>query len=608
MKKLLLLLSVVATITAQATVFYVNPNHPSANDTNWGDTPENPWLTLKISSWNENDTIMVANGIYTLTEKGYVNKKVTVIGQSKSGVIIQGEDDMSFNFNMTTCRFFSVGTAVEATFKNLTLKNLLYDWHNGEQDATATYGGVFEITSTSILNLKNVDIKNIKIYGNGGNAWGAAIMNRGTVNADSCAFENCYATQGGAMYVSSGAVANLTNCKFVGNGNPQISDYDTYRFGGAICLTGSATFNADKCYFDNNFTEKNGNGGAIMIRYEGDKTTTLTVTNSTFNNNRSAYAGSVLYCGANTTATAATELNITFKNCVFYKNVGNLITQQYNNTISLPAKANYVGTGRFIFVNNSLFGNYNSAITNTRSVSLGDTRMKYYIINNLMNDNETEAGVPQAGTYGMVLEGTYNVAPTNITTMVVLGNVLNATGGAFSAINFPDLDATLHPESKNSTGQRLIRTQQQISLKISTNGVVPYLDFTSSNDSVSVALNHGYNEFMLDDVNIVPQTDILGNGIADLTRDAGAWEMNGINTGFRKLTTNESLVFPIPFRDNLNFTDAVDNVEIYNVNGQQVFQQRNPGLGISTSELQPGFYLIKVTKQGSAFIQKALKQ
>lgn len=607
MKKLLLLFSAIATLTAQATVFYVNPSHPSANDANWGDTPENPWLTLKISSWSENDTIMVANGVYTLTEKGYVNKKVTVIGQSKSGVIIQGEDDMSFNFNMTTCRFFSVGTAVEATFKNMTLKNLLYDWHNGEQDATATYGGVFEITSTSILNLKNVDIKNIKIYGNGGNAWGAAIMNRGTVNADSCAFENCYATQGGAMYVTSGAVANLSNCKFAGNGNPLISDYDTYRFGGAICLTGSATFNADRCYFDNNFTEKNGNGGAIMIRYEGDKITTLNVTNSTFSNNKSAYAGSVLFCGANTAATATTELNITFKNCVFYKNAGNLITQQYNNTISLPAKANYVGTGRFIFVNNSLFGNYNSAITNTRSVSLGDTRMKYYIINNLMNDNEVEAGVPQAGTYGMVLEGTYNVAPTNITTMVLLGNVFNATGGALGSINFPDLDATLHPESKNSTGQKLIRTQQQTTLKVSANRVAPYLDFTSSNDSVSVALNHGINEYMLDDVNIVPQTDILGNGIADLTRDAGAWEMSETNTGITKLIADKLLMFPIPFTNSLNFVGAIEKVEIYNANGQQVLQQKNPGHVISTTELKPGLYMIKLTKQGSAFIQKAVK-
>ncbi|MGC3978961.1 MAG: hypothetical protein QM751_12490 [Paludibacteraceae bacterium] len=308
MKKTFLLLSLFAALSGQATVFYVNPNHSAASDTNWGDTPNSPWATLNIASWNDGDTIMVSNATYTLTERGYVNKKATVIGESKEGVIIQGEDDMPFNFNMTTSRFFSIGIGVEATFKNLTLKNLLYNWHNGETEATAAYGGVFELTSTSILNLKNVDIKKARIYGNGGNAWGAAIMNRGIVNADSCRFEDCYATQGGAIYALDGSTTNLTDCTLSGNGNPESTDYDTYRFGGAVCMTGASVVNIDKCHFENNFTEKNGNGGVVMIRYDSDKIITLNVSNTTFNNNTSAYGGSVLYCGANTAATAADRI------------------------------------------------------------------------------------------------------------------------------------------------------------------------------------------------------------------------------------------------------------------------------------------------------------
>ncbi len=607
MKKLLLLAAAIVALNVQATKLYVNPSHPSANDTNWGDTPGTPWKTLNTSNWKENDSIMVSNSVYTLSEKGFVNKSVTVIGESKNGVIFQGEDDMSFNFNMTTVRFFSIGTGVEATFNNVTIKNLLYDWHNGEPDATSTYGGAFELTPSSTLNLKNVDVKNIKIYGNGGNAWGAAIMNRGIVNADNCSFENCYATQGGVMFTTSGSTANFTNCKFIGNGNPEVSDYDTYRFGGAICMVGSAILNVDKCNFEKNFTEKNGMGGVFMIRYEADKKTIINILNSTFSNNKSSNSSSILYCGANTAATPSTELLISIKNSNFYKNIGNISTLQYNNTMSLPTKANYKGVGRFVFVNNSLFGNFNPERPNTRSISIGDVNMDYYIINNLMNDNETDAGTAQAGTYGFVLEGSYDAAPLNIKTMIVRGNVFNATGGAFSSINFPDLSSVDHPEMKNFTGQKLIRTQQQTKLKSSEIARVPYLDFTTASDSVSVVLNNGINEYLANEVNIIPQTDILGNPISGEFRDTGAWEMQ-VNTAVRQIIANTQFAYPNPFNDVLSIKGRPELVEIYSMDGQCVVQYTKPENNINVSSLQAGLYLIKLTENGISQIQKSIKK
>lgn len=609
MKHLILLFLMMVSVATNATILYVNANHPAANDSNWGDTPESPWLTLNVASWNENDTIMVANGIYTLSARAFVNKNVTVIGQSKAGVIIQGQDDMSYNFNMTTSRFFSIGTGVVANLRNLTIKNMLYDWGNdGDDETNHSYGGAFELTTTSTLNLKNIHIKNIKIYGNGGNAWGGAVMNRGMLNADSTIFENCYATQGGAIYVSPGATANLTNCNFINNGNPEVIDYETFRFGGAICMTGSATVIADKCYFENNHTEKNGWGGVVMVRYDADKKTTLHFTNTTFSNNKSSNAGSVLHCAANTAATVDTELDIAFKNCVFYKNIGNLVNSQFNNTVSLPGKANYTGKGQFVFVNNSLYGNFNPTRTNVRSVYMGDVKMNYYIINNFMNDNETDEGTPQTGTFGFILEGSYNLPPVNVSTMVILGNVFNATGGSFSPINFPHLNNTEHPEMKNLTGQRLIRTQMQITLKQPQVSGVPYIDFTSSADSVSVALNNGVNEYLLGDVNIVPQTDILGNLISDGSRDAGAWEMQATATSLFKMGIKQLIAYPTPFSTDLYFTNNPDQVEIISTDGKSVIKQVHPEGKMDVSALQKGIYLIKTTKDGISGIQQSFKK
>ncbi|MGC3978962.1 MAG: T9SS type A sorting domain-containing protein [Paludibacteraceae bacterium] len=303
-----------------------------------------------------------------------------------------------------------------------------------------------------------------------------------------------------------------------------------------------------------------------------------------------------------------TELNIAFKNCVFYKNVGNVGYMQYNNTISLPTKSNnYLGKGRFVFVNNSLFGNYNSARTNTRSISIGDVKMEYYFINNLMNDNEKDDGTAQAETYGLVLEGGYSTAPANVIKMVTLGNVFNATGGAFSSVNYPDLDVSMNPDKKNVLGQKLMRTQQQTDLATSAIGV-SYLYFTSSADSVSAALNNGVNEYLLDNVNIVPQTDILGNAISDLTRDAGVWEMQVNQTGIRQITKNSQIIYPNPFADVVNIKGSPERIEIYNIAGQCILKYDNPASSINVSELKSGSYIIKSVTDGNVMTQKAFKK
>lgn len=617
MKKIFTFLLLVCAISAQAVTYYVNPSHPNASDSNWGDDPEHPWATLNISSWIDDCTIMVSNGTYDMTVMGVtraiLGKNIEVIGESKTGVIIQGESDMDFNFGYNTHRFFKILTGANVTFQNATIKNLIFDGTlNMEENTTHTYGGAFEVEANATLNLKHVDVKNVKVYGGTVNSWGAGIMNNGTVNVDSCSFTNCYSTQGGAMYLASGSTSNITNTTFKGNGNPSGTEYDTYRFGGAFVLSLDPTVNIDKCYFESNFSlGTNAAGGVFMLRWGTDKVMNLSVTNSVFYDNKTAGAGAVLSTQAESSSSAATEMNINFTNCVFLKNQGCLQTTAYNNTISLPLNNSYQGTGNFVFINNTLFKNYNSGstgqTTNARSIALGDNYMKYYLINNLMNDNEDELGNPVTGIYGLVLEGGYDVAPTRLTTMVAKGNVLNATGGAFSSVNFPDLSIEMCPECKNQTGQRLMRSQLQTDLVVPSEGL-PYIPFTSSQDSVSVALNNGVNEYLLNGINIVPSADINGTGIDSDIKDAGAWEMIADGSSIHANSNLSNVIYPTIFSDFLYINTAVESVAIYNVSGRCIYQQKNPNSIISTTSLQPGLYIVKITTEGKDIIQKIIKK
>ncbi|MFA3781683.1 FlgD immunoglobulin-like domain containing protein [Melioribacteraceae bacterium 4301-Me] len=74
-------------ISIAQTHYYVNP---SGNDSNDGLSPGSPKQTIAaaISTAANGDTIHLANGTYTQSSTLYVNKQLTLIGDSESGVVI----------------------------------------------------------------------------------------------------------------------------------------------------------------------------------------------------------------------------------------------------------------------------------------------------------------------------------------------------------------------------------------------------------------------------------------------------------------------------------------------------------------------------------------
>ncbi len=85
-----------------------------------------------------------------------------------------------------------------------------------------------------------------------------------------------------------------------------------------------------------------------------------------------------------------------------------------------------------------------------------------------------------------------------------------------------------------------------------------------------------------------------------------------ISTGIDKLNTNNISIYPNPTSDIVNITgNNIQSVEVYNVLGQIIEVIDNidvNNLTINTSNYNKGTYLLKITSDNNAIIQKIIKQ
>ena len=129
---------------------------------------------------------------------------------------------------------------------------------------TATFDGAVRMYSGSVENCNFIN--NVATRGEGGAIYFA--VNNGAVT--NCTFVNNSALiTGGAIFMISGSVSN---CNFTGN--------TATRYGGAVYFYDEGS--VSNC----NFTGNNATTGSAIYLYKGDSSDTLTVSNSTFLNNR----------------------------------------------------------------------------------------------------------------------------------------------------------------------------------------------------------------------------------------------------------------------------------------------------------------------------------
>lgn len=400
-------------------------------------TGSGPKVTIKNATQTvaTGGTIHIATGTYHESNI-YINKNMTIIGESQSGTIINGGNYFSI---------FSVNgfdSPVNLTISDLTLTNgtAIYAYLPDEGGMVCQFGGAIDnnggtLTVNNVtffnntgaydagaiennggtLTLNNCTLNNNNLpMGNGG----AIKNNGGTLTVNNSTFNNNAATENdGGNGGNGGAISNENGILFINNstftnnavnasnqkyGGAIYSYYGTLSivnstftnntafYGGAIFIDGGSLI-VDKSTFTNNTADNYGEGGAIFNNYNDGGI--VTVTNSSFDGNSGATGGAISneYQDGNG---ALTVINSTFTNNrarnyggAIYNNANNVVSMVTNCTFIKNTSSDYAGgaianVGTLV-VSNSIFMNntaaqvagaiYSGGSTNTNLTITGST-------------------------------------------------------------------------------------------------------------------------------------------------------------------------------------------------------------------------------------------
>ncbi|MFV0469349.1 MAG: T9SS type A sorting domain-containing protein [Dysgonomonas sp.] len=604
MKRLLylvLLITISTSVLHAATIVYVDPNNASASDSNAGTDSSQPWATLNVGMWVDGMEIHLADATYLISSRIVLNKSVSLVGNNRDNVILQTMTDAEYILSTASFSMFQVVSNV--SFSNMTIKNALVT-------SSDQFGGAFDVVSSVTLTLRNVSFTNLGTFASSWGGGGAIMVRGGSVVADNCSFINCQSNLGGAImfFSNSGSVPYaagiLTNCQFINNSNPAtLIGTDETRAGGAIATSGKVQVNLSECYFEGNSSRSangtsGGQGGAIIVRL-GSTQTDIVIENSVFYKNESDGAGSVLSTASYGLATSSV-FNLSMRNNVLFQNKGNVrLTSDLTNTIGIYNHGvDYAGT--ILFVNNTLFQNYNAARANSKSVFLQSQPVYAYFVNNIMNDDE--AGV---STYGLVC---YD--PSSPSTMRRFqGNIFNQLGGGFDVNNdnvkYPELYLSTSSNTENRSW--ISNTYQKVntSLTVPTLGV-PYLEILTG--SMAANFSGSVSSYLVKGLNVVPDSDIRGANVSDGHKDAGAYEFSGITTGIEPVKDNNmSEIYYLHEKQSLiiNHSSAC-NTSVFDINGRCLFRSVQEKT-LDISALPKGVYIVKVESSDRVMNKKIFK-
>lgn len=549
----------------------------------------------------------------TIPETILIDKNLTIDGKGKTISVAEP--------GVSNYRIFKIGLYEPedgAELISLTLKNCTLYGGDGTalvdtETTMATWSATILVGANGTLTGENL------LFDKAKNGYAAGIMACGDITLTNCTFQNLSGTKaGGALYTNKGVTGRFTNCTFTNN--------TSEAHGGAVCCSGSTNYFTDCVFTGNTSTGKSTNGGAIFLQNAGasaeiidctftENTATnyggaveqnnnvtdgaLKIVNTTFTNNTAKGGGALLtwmgditvencsfehneatgtsggawyaslkdavtykvagcYFGENLSAAhggaiLSTSKNATFTNCTFYKNE---ITGANNGGGALALQGDATIYNCTFVDNKSVHETYGSGI----HISSNGVIQVYNSIlvggiggpDIYTHDNCTLAG--SHNIYGTIAEG------TPVTTDEFVDNVVY-------------------------TDQKLFAEDEP----------VPALnEGTTKNIAIAadgIAAGAGIV------VEGVPTVDQRGKSRSATNPAIGSYEVEKA-TSIERVAV-EKLFWPNPAQGNINLTEGVSNIAIYDLQGSLVKEVAMPAQSVSVEGLNPGIYLIRITLNGN---------
>lgn len=549
----------------------------------------------------------------TIPETILIDKNLTIDGKGKTISVAEP--------GVSNYRIFKIGLYEPedgAELISLTLKNCTLYGGDGTalvdtETTMATWSATILVGANGTLTGENL------LFDKAKNGYAAGIMACGDITLTNCTFQNLSGTKaGGALYTNKGVTGRFTNCTFTNN--------TSEAHGGAVCCSGSTNYFTDCVFTGNTSTGKSTNGGAIFLQNAGasaeiinctftENTATnyggaveqnnnvtdgaLKIVNTTFTNNTAKGGGALLtwmgditvehcsfehneatgtsggawyaslktavtykvagcYFGENLSAAhggaiLSTSKNATFTNCTFYKNE---ITGANNGGGALALQGDATIYNCTFVDNKGVHETYGSGIHIASKAIV-------QIYNSILVRG---SGGPDIYTHNdCVISGTHNI----------YGTALEGT-----------------PVTTDEFVDNVVYTDQKL---FAEDEPVPALnEGTTKNIAIAadgIAAGAGIV------VEGVPTVDQRGKSRSATNPAIGAYEVEKATSIERVVV--EKLFWPNPVQGNINLTEGVSNIAIYDLQGSLVKEVAMPAQSVSVEGLNPGIYLIRITLNGN---------
>ena len=549
----------------------------------------------------------------TIPETILIDKNLTIDGKGKTISVAEP--------GVSNYRIFKIGLYEPedgAELISLTLKNCTLYGGDGTalvdtETTMATWSATILVGANGTLTGENL------LFDKAKNGYAAGIMACGDITLTNCTFQNLSGTKaGGALYTNKGVTGRFTNCTFTNN--------TSEAHGGAVCCSGSTNYFTDCVFTGNTSTGKSTNGGAIFLQNAG---ASAEIINCTFTENTATNYGGAVEQNNNVTDGALKIVNTTFMNNAA-KGGGALLTRMGDITVehcsfehneatgtsggawyaSLKTAVTYKVAGCYFGEN--LSAAHGGAILST-SKNATFTNCTFYKneITGANNGGGALALQGDATIYNCTFVDNKGVHETYGSGIHIASKAIVQIYNSILVRGIGGPDIYTHNDCVISGTHNIYGTALE-GTPVTTDEFVDNVVYTDqklfAEDEPIPALNEGTtkNIAIAADgiaagagivVEGVPTVDQRGKSRSATNPAIGSYEVEKA-TSIERVAV-EKLFWPNPAQGNINLTEGVSNITIYDLQGSLVKEVAMPAQSVSVEGLNPGIYLIRITLNGN---------